>query len=59
MAISNPIKITKVDPKQIVTPLLKQPTKKAVQPLPSFGDFVAQKTGVKTEFTPTPKVLQS
>jgi len=58
MAIQNFPKITKIDPKAIVTPLKLQP-QKVVAPLPTLWEFVQKKTGVKTELTPAPKILQT
>lgn len=58
MAIQNFPKITKVDPNKIRAPLMFQP-QKTVAPLPTLGEFVQKNTGVKTELTPAPKILQT
>lgn len=58
MAISNFPTIQKVDPNKIRAPLMFQP-QKTVAPLPTLWEFVQKKTGVKTELTPAPKILQT
>lgn len=59
MAISNFPKITKVNKNELITPLIRQPQKAPVVSLPTLWEFVQKKTGVKTELTPSPKILQT
>lgn len=58
MAIQNFPTITKVDPNKIRAPLMFQPQKK-VTPMPTLWEFVQKNTGVKTDLTPVPKILQT
>lgn len=45
MALTSKPTITKVDPRMMVTPLLKQPQKKAtIQQLPTLAGFVQKNT---------------